>query len=103
MSSPTKLIAVYLDMPQYIKPKEIRKVFRLYQEYLEVKDDEAEPEAKEELLLLLNVLTAADNRSFQLSTWKRKGKDVAILEIFESIETSLFSTPQDELYKEPSK
>ena len=109
MGNPVKGVAVYFDYRHYMKPKEVIKVFELFNERRDCftnadRGSEHERmellnkrnEITEELFLVLNVICAADNRDWKLSLWKNHNEEkVAVLQILEPVNTSLFDKPQE--------
>lgn len=91
MANVVKIVAVYMDYDHYVKPKEVNKIFRLYDKWQDNKDEDA----KEELVLLLKVLTATEDRTYKLGQWKNGGKNVTVLQILEPVVSSLFDKPQE--------
>lgn len=109
MDNPIKIVAVYFDYPHYMKPKEVIKVFELFKKRREYYKNEHEGSKQErmervirreevtaELKLVLDVISAAEDRKCRVSMWTDSyGKEVAVLEIFEPVNTSLFDKPQE--------
>lgn len=109
MQDPAKIVAVYIDYPHYIKPKEVVKVFKLFaqrRKYYRDKNLVSEQERMErhnkceevtrELRMVLDVICAAEDRTYKIRTWESpERKEVTILEIFEPVMTSLFDKPQE--------
>ena len=97
MTSVLKIVAVYLDYPHYLKPKEVSKAFKLYKAFCKQKDGSSKrQELRNDLILLLDVLTVGDDRTYKMGWWTDPdSKQVLILQILEPVVSSLFDKPQE--------
>jgi len=98
MMAAYKVLRAYFDIKGYMQPTEVDKAFKIYNKYLKFDiGSEDWNKTKEELLLLLRVMSAKDNQTFQMEKWKDSdGNPIAVLRILEIVTTSMFEGGQDD-------